>query len=104
MCSDQPDPDPEMAGLVAAFVAELPDRMDAIESAWRQGRTEDLRRLAHQLKGASAGYGFPDLGHDAAALERELCPRGQTSPDRVDEGARTLLDHCRRIMKSRRAA
>jgi HPt (histidine-containing phosphotransfer) domain-containing protein len=80
--SPQPDPkrplidsypdDPDMAAIVQEFVGELPARMEALAAAWRGGRYADLRRMAHQLKGCSAGYGFPVIGTAAASLESGL--------------------------------
>ncbi len=61
--------DADMAELVESFVAELPKRVEAINSAVTQARGTDLKRLAHQLRGAAPGYGFPTIGAAAAALE-----------------------------------
>lgn len=85
--------DPEMKELVEMFLDDLPDRVASVQSAWRERHLDDLRRLAHQLKGASPGYGFPAIGSAAALLERELNSLAgdpgdrelQTITQRVDE-------------------
>jgi HPt (histidine-containing phosphotransfer) domain-containing protein len=64
--------DPEMGTIVQEFVGELPARMEALAAAWRGRKLDDLRRMAHQLKGCSAGYGFPSIGTAAAAIEQRL--------------------------------
>lgn len=64
--------DPDMAEIVELFVGELPDRVSSLYDAWRAGAAEDLQRLAHQLKGASGGYGFSVIGEAAAELEAAL--------------------------------
>lgn len=64
--------DPDMMELVEMFVAELPERVVAMKEMMTEGRIEDLARIAHQLKGASGGYGFSILGAAAAALESSL--------------------------------
>lgn len=64
--------DPDMAELVREFVEHLPERMRALEEAWRSANVESAARLAHQLKGASAGYGFTPVGEAAARLERAI--------------------------------
>ena len=64
--------DPDMLELIEMFVGELPQRSAALQRAWSQTNLGELQRLAHQLKGASAGYGFPSLGHAAAAGEHTL--------------------------------
>lgn len=64
--------DPDMAELVASFVAELPARIRSIEGCLGGGDLEELQRLAHQLKGAGGGYGFPQITDLAASLEQAL--------------------------------
>ena len=55
--------------LVKMYVAEMPDRMAALENAYSGGDRELLRRTAHQMKGAAGSYGFHGLTQSAAALE-----------------------------------
>lgn len=62
--------DPDMAELVALFVETIPEKVRALEAAFEAGDAATLRRLAHQIKGAAAGYGFPPIGEAAEALER----------------------------------
>ncbi len=75
--------DPEMKELVEMFVAELPDRLRALREAWAEGRLDVLQRMAHQLRGSSGGYGFPDIGDAASRVERALS-------DSASSGAETL--------------
>ena len=67
--------DPEMAEITAAFVGALPARAQALQAAQSAGDLEGLKRLAHQLKGAAGGYGFPRISAAAAALE-QACASG----------------------------
>ena len=64
--------DPEMAELVEMFVSELPDRLKELETVWSASRFDDLKRISHQLKGASGGYGFAVIGTAAGKLEGTL--------------------------------
>lgn len=64
--------DPDMAEIVALFVSELPQRMAAMQAALAGNDIERLRTLAHQLKGAAGGYGFPKLGEAAALIDRGI--------------------------------
>lgn len=64
--------DPEMSELVELFVSELPSRVDSLATALSSGEFAQLQRLAHQLKGASAGYGYPAIGQAAASVEETL--------------------------------
>lgn len=61
--------DPDMADIVALFVSELPKRVATMQEALSSGDIAQLRVLAHQLKGAAGGYGFPKLGEAAALID-----------------------------------
>ncbi len=61
--------DPEMAELVDMFVAELPDRVRAIQQSLTRNDFDALVRLAHQLKGAAGGYGFSTITDAAKVVE-----------------------------------
>lgn len=87
--------DPDMAELIEYFVSELPERAAAVTECMRSRRWEDLRRLAHQLKGASGGYGFSPLGDAAAALEEDLDT--QADLDAIQADVERLLTLCGRI-------
>lgn len=64
--------DPEMEGIVFLFVSELPHRIESMQSALAASDWERLRTLAHQLKGAAGGYGFPQLGSAAALIDQGI--------------------------------
>jgi len=61
--------DPEMAELLALFVSELPLRLAEIRQAAQGHNLQEVRRLAHQLRGAGGSYGFPLLTTAAARVE-----------------------------------
>jgi len=61
--------DPEMVDLIELFVEELPNRIGEIGQALADGAWSELSRLAHQLRGAGAGYGFEPISDSAASLE-----------------------------------
>ena len=64
--------DPEMDGIVWLFVSELPQRVGSVQEALISSDWERLRTLAHQLKGAAGGYGFPQLGSAAALIDQGI--------------------------------
>ncbi len=86
--------DDDMIELVEEFVAALPERVAAIESAVRSEDLEALRRLAHQLKGASGGYGFDEIGRAAGALDASARAASAVHP--LDAQVRELVSLCRR--------
>ncbi len=90
--------DPDMADLVQAFVAELPDRLAAIEKTLSEDDLDALGRLAHQLKGSAGSYGFPTITEAAEGLEASAKTREDLNKLRVD--VRKLVDLCRRVRAS----
>src|SRR5690606_6974675 len=89
--------DPEMADLVEMFVSEMPERVEALQQAWQSGQVRDLTRLAHQLSGACAGYGFPSLGRAARELERQLTSMEEEAVEQLDRVRREydcLIEMC----------
>ena len=64
--------DPDFRELLEMFVATVPEKQSALREHFSAGRIEQLRILAHQMKGAGGGYGFGGLSTRAAALE-EAC-------------------------------
>lgn len=64
--------DPDFAELVEMFIDEIPVRMQALMDAFDSGDAEQVRRLAHQLKGAGGSYGFGEMTAPAAALEQAI--------------------------------
>ncbi len=64
--------DPDFEELIAYFVGELPQRIEALHHAVASGDHDTLQRLAHQLKGAAGGYGFDIISEHAAALEEAV--------------------------------
>lgn len=95
--------DPEMADLVELFVGELPERIRALESAWQDQRVEAVTRIAHQLKGSGAGYGFPLIGDAAANLESKLRHQALSDAEaalaKASEDFRALVDLCARACR-----
>lgn len=87
--------DPDMAELIELFVAEIPERVRLLEDLTAKGDSEGLRRLAHQLRGASGGYGFEALGQRAANLEAAL--KAESDVDIVRQRVDELIQICSRI-------
>jgi PAS domain S-box-containing protein len=75
--------DPCMMSILDEFVAQLPHNIREMRQASANGLFDELRRSAHQLKGAGGGYGYPQLTELGAELER--------AAERRDIEAITLL-------------
>ena len=83
--------DAEIARLLDGFVGRLPERLGAMERALGARDLVGLADLAHQLKGAATGYGFPTITEAAAELEAVAAARGEVEP-----ALAALADVCRR--------
>ncbi|MEY4513267.1 MAG: hypothetical protein RLZZ450_5389 [Pseudomonadota bacterium] len=89
--------DPDMAEIVAGFVAGLPTQVAALLAASGRDDRALLMRLAHQLKGAAGGYGFPTITEAAGRVE-ELSKRDDGP---LSEALRELVERCERTQQSR---
>jgi len=87
--------DADMMELVGFFLAELADRIGQIDDAWQTDNRTELRQLAHQLKGAGGGYGYPVITESAAKLEKELLNE-EADITALTEKVEDLLSLCRR--------
>ena len=93
--SDYAD-DPDLGGVLEQFVAGLDAQMTAMREAIDGSYPEELQRLAHQLKGAGGGYGYPALTEEAAILE-QAAKAGDTEQARLT--LRRLTDLCQAIRR-----
>ena len=85
--------DPDLSELVDLFVAEMPERIAAIELLAHGRNWDQLSQIAHQLKGAAGGYGFPDITRCASQLEATI---GGGQPEPIAVALEQLLGLCRR--------
>ncbi len=86
--------DPDMLELVELFVSEFPARIQAMEQAIAAEDVSALATLAHQLKGAAGGYGFPSITD--AALHIETGAKANSDVEALKSGIDALADLCRR--------
>ncbi len=93
--------DPDMREIVEMYVQEMPERIGRLEEVWTGQHLDELKRLAHQIKGASGGYGFTPVGDAASRLESTLMRLSEGSTQVTLEQMRgqfgDLLDMCRRV-------
>lgn len=86
--------DADMIELVEIFVADLPKRIGALSAALADGDRATLARVAHQLKGAAGGYGFPAITEAAGTLEESV--KSSEAIDRLAAQVRQVADLCAR--------
>jgi HPt (histidine-containing phosphotransfer) domain-containing protein len=87
--------DPLLGEIVELYVAEMPDRVAALERAFSLSDNEALRRSAHQMKGAAGSYGFDSLTEFAAKLEAAV--RDGRPREQIQQALHELTERCRRI-------
>ena len=86
--------DEDMVELVEMFVEELPDRISAFEKALAEQDFETLAGLAHQLKGAAGGYGFPSITD--AAKEAEITSKAANDLEKLASEVKAIAELCSR--------
>ncbi len=82
--------DPEMKELIAEFVSALPARINDLEVAATGPSLEQARSLAHQLKGAGGGYGFPQITEAARMAEGAARAKDRAAIGRAITALRAL--------------
>ena len=87
--------DPDLGEIVELFVDEIPDRVANIQNLLEASDWEELRRAAHQLKGAAGSYGFDPISPSAAAIEDAIC---QEEPEeQIRQMVEDLCSLCSRV-------
>ena len=86
--------DEDMKEILHHVVRDLPDRSSAILRASQASDVETLKRLAHQLKGAAGGYGFPGITEAASAVEQAITEGAE--PPSLQRHVEELASLCRR--------
>jgi len=86
---------PDLAELVDIFVAEMPERVQNLLARLDDGNWEELRRAAHQLKGAGGSYGFAPITPAAARVEQAI--RNNLPEAEIRRSVEDLTSLCRRM-------
>ena len=86
--------DADMLELVELFILDLQARIISLREAFDSADFEQLSVIAHQLKGAGGGYGFPTISAGAEDLENILLA-GEAEVSAVNEKTEALIQLCR---------
>ncbi len=86
--------DPDFAELIEFFVDAIPERSELLRQSHQEQNADQMKTIAHQLKGAGGGYGFEELSVHAARLE-QACK--QNDIDSVGESLDILIGYMDRI-------
>lgn len=61
--------DEDIADLIPTYLMRAKESVDEIRDLARQGRTDDVRKLGHNLKGTGATYGFDEISRLGGMIE-----------------------------------
>ena len=87
--------DEDFLELIEIFVDGIEEKKPILREFSASDQVEELKVLAHQLKGASAGYGFEELSQIAAELEI-ACKSGDQPG--IEHHKEIMLNHMDRIV------
>jgi HPt (histidine-containing phosphotransfer) domain-containing protein len=83
---------PKLRAVVRKFALQMPERMSAIEAAWRARDYATLAGLAHWLKGSGGTAGFDPFTAPARTLEQLAKAKEENSIGPVIAELRGLVD------------
>lgn len=87
--------DPCLGDIVALYAAEMPERIEALESHLAARDWLGLAICAHQLKGSAGSHGYSEITPLAAALESAA--RGDCCEAEITQVFHVLVELCRRV-------
>ena len=82
--------------LLEDFFQSAQERQSLLRESFASGQLGTVRVHAHQLKGASGGYGFEALSGLASELE-EACKKPQPNLDEIGPLLDDVVDYLSRI-------
>jgi PAS domain S-box-containing protein len=91
--------DPDMAELVNSFLGNLGPKVGQMTEYLSTNRLGDLAKLAHQLKGAGGGYGFPTISD--AARQVEHLAKAEQEMEQIQLAVDELTSLCRQAIAGR---
>lgn len=87
--------DSELRELIPMFFQNTWDEVKSLHQAIVSGDYDEIRRLGHSIKGASAGYGFNDLSEKGRIIESAA--KEQKTPDELTELLQDLISYLENV-------
>jgi HPt (histidine-containing phosphotransfer) domain-containing protein len=85
-----------MLEIIEMFIDGLHERLESIQTAFDDRILTTVSGIAHQLKGAAGGYGYPTLSERAFEVEQLA---KQNAPDQqIEESLTLLIEQCHRAI------
>ena len=82
--------DPDFEDLIPSFLESWEADIRAIRDGLSKSNMNEVRRLGHGMKGAGAGYGFPEISRLGSVIE-EAASTGDAP--RIEEAIGMLADY-----------
>lgn len=86
--------DPDLADLVPGFLDNRRRDVDKLRALVGAGAFADVRLLGHSMKGAGGGYGFDEITHLGAVIERAALAGDAAG---VESATAALADYLARV-------
>ena len=77
--------DPDVAGILGGFIDGLDEQLSEMGRVLSEDRFDDLKRLAHRLKGAGGSYGYPALTDLCKILEDAATAKDRETAEKMLE-------------------
>ncbi len=88
--------DPDMAPLVTKFLRNLGPKVNTLNDYVAANRLDELAKLAHQLKGAGGGYGFPTISDAAREVEQQA--KADSDLEQIQIAVAELTELCQQAI------
>ncbi len=87
--------DPDYHEIILEFVDSIPAKIHSISDLKVRCAWDELRRVAHQLKGSGGGYGYPAISKLGGELEDAI--KSERPASELNELADQLVSLLRRV-------
>ncbi len=91
--------DEDFQELVEMYVDEIPERIAALQEAWDRRDLDGLQRLAHQIKGSAASYGFPEVSQLGLTVESAI--KNSAPSEDIDASAHALITAFEKLLTNK---
>jgi CheY-like chemotaxis protein len=85
----------KMKKILNEFITDLPARVGDMQSQLSQQNLDQVKRTAHQLRGAGGGYGFAEMTELATHVEQAV--KDEQSLENITSQVDQLVQYMRRI-------
>lgn len=88
--------DPDMCEIIELFIDGLKERTESIQKAFDDRNFTTVSGIAHQLKGAAGGYGYPTLSE--LAFDVEQLAKQNAAVNQIEDSLTLLIEQCHRAI------